>query len=322
MQNFAKASLFDLIMLYLRQHNQALIPPEAGAIDPLRNAHVPVPVKQDLLKAIWRDGGAGPLLAIGQGIGDIAYDPVWRAALASATPAVLFDKWRRFEVFAHSQNRVAIRHVSKDHAVFQRYTVKGNAPGDPENLLICGLIIGLLETIGCRDLCCEMALESGKVLKVRDAGVFCEIKETDALVTTGWEIRWQGQAQSEHLSATSENPGQIDLPSIDDAKLRVLANEITNLLMKDVARQWTLAEVAYQTGYSKRTLQRKLQAANLSFSHLIRLVRIHEACHLIQTSDTPMTVIGFCAGFSDSAHFARDFRASMGLSPSDYRAVC
>ena len=322
MQDFAKASLFDLIMLYLQQNNPALISPKAGAIDPLRKAHVPAPVKKDILATIWHDEGAAALLSIGQGIDDIAYDPVWRVALNSATPAVLFDKWRRFEVFAHSQNRVAISQISENQARFRRYTNKGGVPGDPENLLICGLIIGLLEAIGCRELCCEMALASGGVLKVREAGLFYEPDETNSLVTTSWTITWQGFARPENLPEPGGKSGQIELPSIKDVGLQVLASEITALLAKDVARQWTLQEVARETGLSKRTLQRKLQAAGLSFSHLIRLVRIHHVCHLIQNSDTPMTVIGFCAGFSDSAHFARDFRASMGLSPSDYRAVC
>ncbi|WP_160116021.1 helix-turn-helix domain-containing protein [Candidatus Halocynthiibacter alkanivorans] len=50
-------------------------------------------------------------------------------------------------------------------------------------------------------------------------------------------------------------------------------------------------------------------------------MRIFEACHLLKPGNTPLTVIGFCAGFSDSAHFSRDFRASVGLTPSEFRAV-
>jgi AraC-like DNA-binding protein len=41
----------------------------------------------------------------------------------------------------------------------------------------------------------------------------------------------------------------------------------------------------------------------------------------LKDGDVPLTAIGFCAGFSDSAHFSRDFRASMGMTPSDYRAI-
>jgi AraC-like DNA-binding protein len=91
--------------------------------------------------------------------------------------------------------------------------------------------------------------------------------------------------------------------------------------MLDVARQWKVGELARETGLSTRSLQRRLGGAQLSLTRLVRLVRIHEACRLLKNTDAPLTTIGFCAGFSDSAHFSRDFRASTGMTPSDYRAA-
>ncbi|MCF6320466.1 MAG: helix-turn-helix transcriptional regulator [Rhizobiaceae bacterium] len=72
---------------------------------------------------------------------------------------------------------------------------------------------------------------------------------------------------------------------------------------------------------SVRSLQRRLAEFEISFSSLVRRVRIHEACRLLKHSDSSLTVIGFCSGFSDSAHFSRDFRSSVGISPSQYRAI-
>lgn len=91
--------------------------------------------------------------------------------------------------------------------------------------------------------------------------------------------------------------------------------------MLDIARQWKVGELAREAGLSTRSLQRRLGHADLSFSGLVRLVRIHEACRLLADGAAPITAIALCAGFSDSAHFSRDFRASMGMTPSDYRAV-
>ena len=52
------------------------------------------------------------------------------------------------------------------------------------------------------------------------------------------------------------------------------------------------------------------------------MVRVHEACRLLQGQRRfTITMIGFCAGFSDSAQFSRDFRASTGMTPSEFRAV-
>ena len=79
--------------------------------------------------------------------------------------------------------------------------------------------------------------------------------------------------------------------------------------------------LAREAGLSKRSLQRRLHDADVSFSQLVRLARIHEACRLLTGTDASVTTIGFCAGFSDSAHFARDFRASVGMTPSAYRTA-
>jgi AraC-like DNA-binding protein len=79
--------------------------------------------------------------------------------------------------------------------------------------------------------------------------------------------------------------------------------------------------MARTLGLSTRTYQRRLRDAGLSFSALVRAVRVHEACRLLTDTDTTITAAGFCAGFCDSAHFSRDFRASLGMTPSAYRAA-
>ncbi|MAN60879.1 MAG: hypothetical protein CMI60_02925 [Parvibaculum sp.] len=55
-------------------------------------------------------------------------------------------------------------------------------------------------------------------------------------------------------------------------------------------------------------------------SELVRAVRVREACHLLEVGELSLTQIGFWCGFSDSAHFSRDFKKSLGMPPSVYRA--
>ena len=52
--------------------------------------------------------------------------------------------------------------------------------------------------------------------------------------------------------------------------------------------------------------------------YLIRL-RIARACHLLRTTEYPVTEVAFEVGFHDSNYFARQFRSTMGTSPSQYR---
>ncbi len=270
---------------------------------------------------VWREAGTESLLSVGQGIRTVEYDPIWHSAIRATNPRYLFDKWQRFEAFAHSSNRLRIDQGDEKRASFHRYTVDGGSPTTPENLLICGLIIALLEQIGCRGLICEMAFPYGKPFRIRENGRFRMPDDPDGLVTSAWMIEWR--AFKPRAGNTTPNGGlpRLTLPRSCDSSLREAIEGVVRILMRDVARQWRVGELAREVGLSARSLQRRLGDASLSFSRLVRLVRIHEACRLLKDSDAPITVIAFCAGFSDSAHLSRDFRASMGMSPSDYRAV-
>ena len=312
--------MVNLIVHQLEQTNPELLPPDANTIDSIRHANIPAEYKRDILETIWREAGLETLLSIGQGIREVRYDPIWRA-IHSVSPTVALDKWRRFETFGHSRNRLRIDQADERHASFQRYTVDGGTPTTPENLLICGLTIAILEETGCRGLRCEMPLSDGTVYSIRKNGHFFVPDDTNALTTATWKIEWRSfSPRVESTTPETELP-DIPLPRSCDSTLRAAIENMARLLMLDVTRQWKVSELAREAGLSTRSLQRRLHEAELSFSLLVRMVRIHVACRLLKNSDTSITTISFCTGFSDSAHFSRDFSASMGMTPSDYRAV-
>ena len=309
--------MVDLVVRRLKQTNPELISSGANTADAVRHAHVPTESKRDFLDLVMQEAGAETLLSIGQGIRDVAYDPLWHAAVRSADPAVLFDKWRRFEVFGHSRNRLRIDQNHERRASFRRYTVDGGTPTMPENLLICGLIIALLEEIGCRGLQCEMPLDDETTHVLRQDRRFSVPQDAGMLSTDTWTIEWRTFSPREEDTTPLSEFTEIAPPHSLGSSVKTALR----LLTSDAARHWKVAELAREAGLSTRSLQRGLRDAELSFSGLVRLVRIHEACRLLKNSDAPITTIGFCAGFSDSAHFSRDFRASMGMTPTDYRTA-
>ncbi|MCK5919739.1 MAG: helix-turn-helix transcriptional regulator [Methylococcales bacterium] len=321
MPDFSKASIVNLVVNQLKQTNPELVPMDGGAMDAVRQARVPAEHKRNILDLVWRKAGPAPLLSIGQGIRSIQYDPIWYSAIHSANPTTLFDKWRRYEVFAHSHNRLRIDQIGESCASFQRHTVTGGTPTAPENLLICGVVIALLEEIGCLGLRCEMPFEDGRLYLIRENGRFCIPNDLGMLMTASWTIEWQSFSSRVKNTASATELPEIPLPRPCDSTLRASIESVVQLLMLDIARQWKVGELAREAGLSTRSLQRKLGDADLDFSHLVRLVRIHEACRLLRAGDAPITSIGFCTGFSDSAHFSRDFRASMNMTPSDYRSL-
>jgi len=312
--------LVNLIVHQLKQTNPELLPPDANTVDAIRHANISAEYKRDILDTIWREAGPERLLSIGQGTREVRYDPIWHA-VRSVSPAVAFDKWRRFEAFGHSRNRLRIDQTHEKRASFQRYIVDGGTPTSPENLLICGLTIAILKETGCLGLRCEMPLDDGTTYCIHKNGHFFIPDDPNALTTATWTIEWKSFSRRMESTIPETEPPDILLPRSCDSILRASIEAVVRLLKYDVARQWKVGELAREAGLSTRSLQRRLRDAELSFSLLVRLVRIHEACRLLKNSNAPITTIGFCAGFSDSAHLSRDFHASMGMTPSDYRAV-
>ena len=101
--------------------------------------------------------------------------------------------------------------------------------------------------------------------------------------------------------------------STELAALQVLAN----------GRSSTISRLAEQLGYSPRQLQRKMNDfIGLTPRLFKRISRFEKACRLIQTSarkeGPAWSDIAFLCGYSDQAHFIRDFREFAGYTPAAF----
>jgi AraC-like DNA-binding protein len=76
------------------------------------------------------------------------------------------------------------------------------------------------------------------------------------------------------------------------------------------------AEIA---GVSTRTLQRRLSAANLTYSRLVDRARFKLATHRLTDTDASSLEIAYETGYEDPSNFARAFRRLAGCSPREYR---
>ncbi|MCB1232231.1 MAG: helix-turn-helix domain-containing protein [Verrucomicrobiae bacterium] len=88
----------------------------------------------------------------------------------------------------------------------------------------------------------------------------------------------------------------------------------------DPAANWTNAELAKRVGLSvsafERKFRRHLQTTPMRFLKRLRLTSA--AAALVQT-DRSIADIGLAEGFSDQAHFTREFRKGFGLTPRVWR---
>ena len=81
------------------------------------------------------------------------------------------------------------------------------------------------------------------------------------------------------------------------------------------------AVVAEITGFSPRTLQRRLGSEGTSFSQLIDQTRHQRAFAMPAESDNRLIDIALVLGYKDAPSFTRAFRRWTGISPREYRKI-
>jgi AraC-like DNA-binding protein len=80
------------------------------------------------------------------------------------------------------------------------------------------------------------------------------------------------------------------------------------------------ADIAKALHMSRRTLQRKLAEADLTYQQLVDDTRRDLALRYIEDPGKSITEITFLLGFSGQSAFTRAFRRWTGTAPTDYRA--
>ena len=70
---------------------------------------------------------------------------------------------------------------------------------------------------------------------------------------------------------------------------------------------------------SPRSLQRHLAIEGIRFIDIVGTYRAEKAARLLAYSKESLAQIGFATGYSDQAHFSREFSRKVGLRPQQYR---
>lgn len=98
-----------------------------------------------------------------------------------------------------------------------------------------------------------------------------------------------------------------------------IANTV-RMLEDDLARAWTMDELATAIGLDPSTLTRRFRRAfGLPPMAWLARRRAEQAARLLTTGGQSMAEVGAQVGWSDGNYFARRFRAHLGMSPSAYR---
>ncbi len=90
--------------------------------------------------------------------------------------------------------------------------------------------------------------------------------------------------------------------------------------LRDNLPSTSLAAAAKSLQMSRRTLQRLLLRAGLSFRAVLRRVRVERTKELLMTP-VPLVTIAVAVGLCKSEHLRAQFRAVVGVTPQQWRRL-
>jgi AraC-like DNA-binding protein len=99
-----------------------------------------------------------------------------------------------------------------------------------------------------------------------------------------------------------------------------IEHQITIIILQIIGSQEISIDlVANLLKTHKRTLQRKLKAKDLSFSTILKEIRINIACWHLEASTIDITLLAEILGYNDVSAFSRAFKKTTSASPLQWR---
>ena len=105
-----------------------------------------------------------------------------------------------------------------------------------------------------------------------------------------------------------------------DSQTAHRVNTVLDYVEEHLVEGVSMEEAAALVALSPSAFSRFFHAtAGLTFSELVRRRRVARACHLLRTTDLPVTRVCEMSGYQNLANFNRRFRQVTGTTPSAYR---
>ena len=298
---FANTTLTALVFDVLSEIDTSLVPADFRRPDQFAKAAHLASEKGALLEHAFDVGGARPLVAVGCALARVQDMPVLQVLLNSSKPSLIAEKWTRLEEYHHSSHRTHIECTDEDTWTCARFSTTGITPSTPFNCLIFGLQTGLLRLFNCGAVI-------GRAEDLTDSGDENVHEIIRPRTINHWEISWR----STPPQLADDAFGESDAP---------LLKRLNHLLLEDLGRVWRLETAARALAQSPRSLQRRLSASGHTFSSVLRAARTAQASRLLRQTGWALSDIGYACGYADQAHFQRDFRRAVNMTPKTFRDV-
>jgi PAS domain S-box-containing protein len=94
-------------------------------------------------------------------------------------------------------------------------------------------------------------------------------------------------------------------------------------IQKNFADTLRVADLAARAGLSSYQFEQRIRKIfQLTAGQLIQKTRMEAAVQRLRETNDPIATIALDCGYSDQSAFTRQFRQTVGLAPSEYRAAC
>lgn len=99
--------------------------------------------------------------------------------------------------------------------------------------------------------------------------------------------------------------------------------EVVRYMQKNFGENLRVKELAARAGLSGYQFEQRIRKLfQITVGQFIQKTRMEAAMRLLRETDDPIAAIALDCGYSDQSAFTRQFRQTVRLSPSKFRAVC
>lgn len=309
--DYSSGMLIQLILTSLeRQEILKQLPKNLRDLQALSDPHIQLSLKRQLLAEVYQNWGAVPILKAGFDIQRMADSPLSFTLFKAASVPELLERFFKFQRYFHSKHRVELRGREGNSVALWHMSKTAKKPEIFEDILIAGLLAGMLSLYGCR----RVTLKIGGCLAIKNGTVVEDYKPSADC--SRFAISWDSVVTPIRYTSAEMKNGFRNFTATGRGRI---SGKIGEIVENDPIQKWKLKEIACNFGLSPRTLQRRLREEGTTFGDCLLAARCQCAVYYITQKVGSLTAVGFLSGFSDAAHFSREFKRNMGILPSDFQ---
>lgn len=275
------------------------------------------PYKEMLLQELMDAQGPNAVLELSEHFPEnTSSSPLVYLLLNSPGPEAMIKKLTLYDRHFHPTRRFELCESGSNHVVTENVACPDDKPSVPDELFLCGAVKTMLTLLGCEGLHVEWsAVCSEQMQQVLKS---LNIPPPSIGKNTQWRFSWNKYKRRDQITGLDDFLISNTEPFTISNKTSV-THLVEKLLEMDLTTRPSMQDVAVKLGMSVRTFQRKMREEGITYSRLYNKLRIKTASRLLRQTDTSLTEIGFICGFSDSAHFSREFKKVQMMTPKTYR---